>query len=548
MLGLSEVTLEALNRLGIQTPTEIQEKAIPILLEENCDFLGLAQTGTGKTAAYGLPLIEKIDPDKREIQALIITPTRELGQQVAEQLLAFSKFKKGISVEVVYGGKPIDRQIQFLRRKPQIVVATPGRLLDLISRRALSLQTIRYVILDEADEMLNMGFQEDIDKILSLTPDYKKVWLFSATMPAEIRHIAQTYMTDHKEVRINSEEKVNVNISHEYIRLKGNQKFEALSKLIEANPEMRAVVFCKTRMDTQELSNDLYRAGFEADAIHGDLSQNQRDKVMNKFKTNKLQFLIATDVAARGIDVKDLTHVVHYALPQEMEYYTHRSGRTGRAGKLGISISLITGSEFSRMKFFSQKLQIDFKESPLQEFFAFDPYEGGSDRRGGGGRGRSGGGRSFGGSGGGRSYGGNSRNESRSYGDRDNNRSSGGSGYGRREDSRPSFGSNNRGSDSRAPESRDRDRNRDSNSGSDRRSRDGASSRPAFEDRGGFSGNRDRAPRGDKPFGEKRYGDKKPGSKPAFAGSSYDKKPAAKNNEAGSVDKYRRKAFDVGSY
>jgi len=429
-LGLSELTLEALNKLGIQTPTEIQQKAIPLLLDENCDFLGLAQTGTGKTAAYGLPLIEKIDLKLKEIQAIIITPTRELGQQVAEQLMNFSQFHKGVFVEVVYGGKPIDRQIQRLRRKPQIVVATPGRLIDLLQRRALNLKTISHVVLDEADEMLNMGFQEDIQRILSLTPATKKIWLFSATMPQEIRMIAEEYMTDHKEVRINSKEMVNANIKHEFIRVKSSEKFDALAKLIELNPEMRAVVFCRTKADTQNLSDDLYRLNFQADAIHGDLSQNQRDRVMNSFKTHRLQFLIATDVAARGIDVKDLTHVIHYALPHEMEYYTHRSGRTARAGKEGTSVALITGAEFSRMKMFGQKLGIEFQESELQQFFQFNPSEG--DRGRGRGRGNSGGGYGGGGYGGGGNRRSGSSSSSSSYGRSSGSDNRGGGGYGSR--------------------------------------------------------------------------------------------------------------------
>ncbi|MCO6495325.1 MAG: DEAD/DEAH box helicase, partial [Bacteroidetes bacterium] len=268
-LGLSEQTLKALNQLDIHTPTEIQEKAIPLLMEANCNFLGLAQTGTGKTAAYGLPLIEKIDTQKREIQALIITPTRELGQQVAEQLVKFSAYHKAIRVEVVYGGKPIDKQIYFLRKKPPVLVATPGRLLDLINRNALNLKHIQHVVLDEADEMLNMGFQEDINTILSLTPQYKKIWLFSATMPPEIQEIAENYMGDYQEVRIKSEERVNAAITHEYIRVKANQKFEALLRVIEQEKGMRAVIFCRTRRDTQELADKLFDEGYQADAIHG---------------------------------------------------------------------------------------------------------------------------------------------------------------------------------------------------------------------------------------------------------------------------------------
>jgi ATP-dependent RNA helicase DeaD len=388
-LGLSEDILRALSKVGIEKPTEIQQKTIPILLQENTDFLGLAQTGTGKTAAFGLPLVEKTNPDMREIQSLVITPTRELGHQVAEQLRQFSSFMRNMSVEVVYGGKPIDRQMQYLRKKPRILVATPGRLLDLINRKALSLKHVSTVVLDEADEMLNMGFYEDIQRILSLTPPTRKIWLFSATMPSEIRSIAENYMANHREIKVNAGVQVNANISHEFIRVKESDKKQTLVTLLQTIPDMRAVIFCKTRRDTQRLAMDLTREHLVAEPIHGDMSQNQRDRVMMKFKQHKLQFLIATDVAARGIDVKDLTHVIHYALPQEMDYYTHRSGRTARAGKEGISLSIISGSEFGRMRLFSQKLKINFKESPLQSLFGkvesetFDaPKKSSSDRYG----------------------------------------------------------------------------------------------------------------------------------------------------------------------
>lgn len=540
MLGLSEETLEALNRLGIHTPTEIQQKAIPTLLSESCDFLGLAQTGTGKTAAYGLPLIEKIEPGKKEVQALIITPTRELGQQVSEQLLAFSKIKKGIFVEVVYGGKPIDKQIYFLRKKPQIVVATPGRLLDLIRRNAISLSTIRHVVLDEADEMLNMGFQEDIDEILSLTPTYKKVWLFSATMPAEIRRIAQTYMQDYKEVRIKSEEIVNANISHQVLRVKPKQKLEALLRIIEEQEINNAVIFCKTRLDTQDLSDELFQAGFRADAIHGDLSQNQRDRVMQRFKSGKMQFLVATDVAARGIDVKNLSHVIHYTLPQEMEYYTHRSGRTGRAGNTGQSIALITGAEYSRLQMFSQKLGINFETSPLQEHFPFDEVFSDRGRFGGGRGGRNG-----------RSRGGDRFSSSdrpqrreRSFQNRDDN-------FGRRENNNDGFPKRERSSNdrdvrsSRDDRGRD-DRNRDSRSRDDRGQRGGfggPKSRNAFSDQG------DRFKSGERQ-GERQKKKVDGGKKVSFAGSSYDKKPKQPVSENASSEsgKYRKKAFVLNEY
>lgn len=518
-LGLSELTLNALKQLDIHTPTEIQEKAIPLLLEENCNFLGLAQTGTGKTAAYGLPLIEKIDTNKREIQALIITPTRELGQQVAEQLVKFSSFHKSMRVEVVYGGKPIDKQIFFLRKKPPILVATPGRLLDLINRNALNLKHIQYVVLDEADEMLNMGFQEDINTILSLTPQYKKIWLFSATMPPEIQDIAENYMSDYKEVRVKSEEKVNAAITHEFIRVKTSQKFDALLRVIEQDKEMRAVIFCRTRRDTQELADKLFDEGYQADAIHGDLNQNQRDRVMNRFKTKKLQFLIATDVAARGIDVKDLSHVIHYALPEQMEYYTHRSGRTARAGNEGTSIALLSAAEYSRMKMFSRELQIVFEESPLQSEFEFDMHKGKDEKRG---RGRGDRDRDRGNDRGGRKK--SNRFSERTY-SRNNNKD--------RNEFRSERSSQSDNSQNNFRRKDKKKKSENSFKGQERnreRKNEKESKKPEqFE----FQSN---------PNKRKR----KNSEKPSFAGSSYDKQPSKRQEEkpkAGSTDKYRRKVF-----
>lgn len=506
-LGLSDLTLNALKQIDIHTPTEIQEKAIPMLLEEDCNFLGLAQTGTGKTAAYGLPLIEKIDTHKHEIQSLIITPTRELGQQVAEQLVKFSKFHKGIKVEVVYGGKPIDKQIYFLRKKPAILVATPGRLLDLIRRNALNLKHILHVVLDEADEMLNMGFQEDINTILSLTPQYKKIWLFSATMPPEIQEIAENYMSEYKEVRINSEEKVNAQITHEYIRVKAPKKFEALLKIIEQDEKMRAVIFCRTRRDTQDLADRLFDAGYQADAIHGDLNQNQRDRVMNRFKTHKLQFLIATDVAARGIDVKDLSHVIHYALPEMPEYYTHRSGRTARAGKEGTSIAILTAVEYNRMKLFSRKLQIVFEESPLQSEFEFDAHKESDEKRGRG------------------------RNNGRDFGSDRNSR--------KKNSSR--FKSRNDNQGDSYPRKRQSER---SSKASNNDSQSNATGYHRVKDK-----KKDKAQRtsSSTEFKSKEKNRKRKNtSLPAFAGSSYDKQPREKRNDdqkSGGQDKYRRKVF-----
>jgi ATP-dependent RNA helicase DeaD len=345
-LGLSDSILEVLDQMGFDTPTPIQEKAIPMLLTKDpTDFIGLAQTGTGKTAAFGLPLIDLIDDQDRNTQALIMAPTRELGQQTAQQLVNFSNNNKNINVEVVYGGAAIMNQIRALKRPTQIVVATPGRLLDLIKRKAIKLDHVKYVVLDEADEMLNMGFKEDIDEILSYTPEGRVTWLFSATMPGEIRRIIKKYMANPLEVAVNAGEKTNKDISHKYIITKTNNRIAALRRFLDIQPEMRGIMFCRTKIETQQIADDLGAIGYGVEALHGDLSQAQRDAVMKRFKTRSMQLLIATDVAARGIDVNDLTHVLHHSLPDQLESYTHRSGRTGRAGKKGVSLVFINPRE-----------------------------------------------------------------------------------------------------------------------------------------------------------------------------------------------------------
>jgi superfamily II DNA/RNA helicase len=426
LLGISSPVLSALKDLNILEPTEIQLKAIPILIQQDCDFIGLAQTGTGKTAAFGLPLVEGIDPELRAVQALVITPTRELGQQVAQQLAAFSRNLRGVRVEVVYGGAPIYKQIQALQRRPQIVVATPGRLMDLMKRKAISLQNISRVVLDEADEMLNMGFKEDITHILSFTPASKKTWLFSATMPKEIRDIIGEFMTAPQEVSINSSQMVNANIEHQYIRVKPSRKAEALAAIMEENPNMRALIFCRTKNDTRDLAEDLYAKDIQADAIHGDLSQRQRDKVMRDFKAHKLQILVATDVAARGIHVNDLSHVIHYSMPDDMEFYTHRSGRTARAGKSGVSIAIIANRDFQKIRILQNRLKIDFTESTLDLGDAAEgPMKSDRNERGGGfEKRRSGGGdrRNSGGSSFRSSRGGSDNRSGNSYGRSNNSR------------------------------------------------------------------------------------------------------------------------------
>jgi len=349
--------------MGFEKPTAIQEKAIPMLLENNpTDFIGLAQTGTGKTAAFGLPLIDLIDANNSSTQALIMAPTRELGQQTAQQLVTFSKSKKGVNVEVVYGGADIRAQMKALRRPTQIVVATPGRLLDLIKRKAVNLENVEYVVLDEADEMLNMGFKDDIDEILSHTLENRVTWLFSATMPREIRRLVKTYMKDPLEVAVDAEQKSNKDIAHQYVVTKADNKISALKRFLDIQPDMKGIMFCRTKMDTQEIADDLSKQGYSVAALHGDLSQNQRDTVMRHFKTRSMQLLVATDVAARGIDVNDLTHVFHHKLPDQLESYTHRSGRTGRAGNKGISMAFINPREGRKITDIERKMSITFEK------------------------------------------------------------------------------------------------------------------------------------------------------------------------------------------
>lgn len=348
--------------MGFENPTPVQEQAIPILLENDpCDFIGLAQTGTGKTAAFGLPLMDLIDSEDKTTQALIMAPTRELSQQTAKQLVDFSKHHKSLNIEVVYGGAAIQNQMKALKRPTQIIVATPGRLLDLIKRKSIRLDNIKYVVLDEADEMLNMGFKEAIDEILAFTPDERTTWLFSATMPAEIRRIVKKYMQDPKEVAVNQEQKSNKDITHKYVMTKNANKLPALRRFLDLQPDMRGIMFCRTRRETMEIAEQLGTQGYNTDALHGELSQQQRDGVMKRFKAKSIQLLIATDVAARGIDVNDLTHVLHHTLPDQLESYTHRSGRTGRAGKKGVSLVFINPREGRRIKELESKIKVKFE-------------------------------------------------------------------------------------------------------------------------------------------------------------------------------------------
>ncbi len=348
-LGIRHDIVNAITDLGFENPTPIQEQSIPVLLTGSNDFVGLAQTGTGKTAAFGLPLLELLDFEENHPQALILCPTRELCLQITNDLKNYSKNMTNVNVVAVYGGANISDQLRQIKRGVQIVVATPGRMLDIINRKAINFSEVQFVVLDEADEMLNMGFQEDIDSILSTTPDDKKTWLFSATMPTEVRRIAKKYMTDPFELTMGEKNTGNVNIEHEYYTVRARDKYAAF-KRIDFNPEIFGIVFCRTKIETQEIAESLIKDGYNADALHGDLSQQQRDKVMKRYRERSLQLLIATDVAARGIDVNDVTHVINYSLPDEIENYTHRSGRTARAGKTGVSIAIINAKELGKIR------------------------------------------------------------------------------------------------------------------------------------------------------------------------------------------------------
>lgn len=378
-LGLEARLIKATDALGFTQPTPIQEKAIPVLLSGTTDLVGLAQTGTGKTAAFGLPLLQLIEAEKRYPQALVVCPTRELCIQIVNEVEQFKKFIPGMNVLAVYGGASIGSQIRELKRGVQIVVATPGRLIDLIERKAINLEQITYVVLDEADEMLNMGFQEDIEFILQNTPKREATWLFSATMPSEIRRVSKKYMRDPKEVTVGKMNTANKNIDHQYYVTSAQHRYEALKRLIDFNPGIYGIIFTRTKVDAQTIAEKLTREGYDIDALHGDLTQQQRDKVMGEFRERTLQLLIATDVAARGIDVKDITHVINYELPDDVEVYTHRSGRTGRAGNTGICMSIVHSREIGKLKQIERMVQVPFhkleiptgKDVCRKQFFHF---------------------------------------------------------------------------------------------------------------------------------------------------------------------------------
>lgn len=364
-LGLNESLLLAIKDLGFENPSEVQEKAIPVLLEQNTDLVALAQTGTGKTAAFGFPLIQKIDAENRNTQALILSPTRELCLQITNEIKLYSKYIKGLHTVAVYGGASITEQAREVKRGAQIIVATPGRMQDMINRGLVNIKNIDFCILDEADEMLNMGFYEDICSILSDTPDEKNTWLFSATMPAEVARIAKKFMSNPEEITVGHKNSGSATVSHEYYVVNARDRYEALKRLADANPDIFSVVFCRTKRDTQAVAEKLIEDGYNAAALHGDLSQAQRDGVMKSFRGRQIQMLVATDVAARGIDVDNVTHVVNYQLPDEIETYNHRSGRTGRAGKLGTSIVIVTKSELRKIHSIERIIQQKFQEKTI---------------------------------------------------------------------------------------------------------------------------------------------------------------------------------------
>lgn len=350
-LGLKEEILKAIGDLGFVEPMPIQEKVTPFLLgEDKSDLVALAQTGTGKTAGFGLPVLNLIDADERAIQALVLAPTRELCIQIANDLSNFSKYQRGMKVVPVYGGESIVKQFKQLDVPPQVLVATPGRLIDLIERGKVDLSTIKYLILDEADEMLNMGFQEDIERILQETPEERRTLLFSATMPKTIANIAKRYMKDAVEIAIGRKNSGSENVNHIYYMVQAKNRYAALKRVVDINPDIYGIIFCRTRQETKDVAENLMKDGYNADALHGDLSQVQRDTVMQKFRIKNLQLLVATDVAARGLDVNNLTHVINYNLPDDVESYTHRSGRTGRANKTGTSISIVHSKEGRKIR------------------------------------------------------------------------------------------------------------------------------------------------------------------------------------------------------
>lgn len=362
-LGLKQEVLDAVASLGFVEPSPIQQEAIPQLLTQQKDLVGLAQTGTGKTAAFGLPMVNQVDFESGKTQGLVICPTRELCIQISKDFQAFSKNFRNANIVPIYGGASIDTQIRQMNRGAQIVIATPGRLMDMISRKRVDLSQVKFVALDEADEMLNMGFKEDIDSILSNTPEEKQTWLFSATMPKEVVRIAKTYMKDPIEITVGTKNATAKNIEHLYFRVNDRDRFDGLKRIIDFEPDIYGVIFCRTRRETAEVAEKLMKSNYSAEPIHGELSQAQRDRVMKAFRKRDIQLLVATDVAARGIDVDDITHVINYNLPDEIESYTHRSGRTARAGKKGVSMLLLNNREAGKLKQIERIINTEIKQA-----------------------------------------------------------------------------------------------------------------------------------------------------------------------------------------
>ena len=362
-LGISPGFVKGLTELNIIEPTDIQKKVIPVLMAGATDIVAQAQTGTGKTAAYGLPLLEQMDANIGSVQGLVLCPTRELAQQVAKQLFKFTKYSAKIFTESVYGGERIERQIESLRRPTQIVVATPGRLIDLVRRKAVDLRTVKTVVLDEADEMLSMGFKKELNEILSFLHAIENKWLFSATIPDGIQEIISKHLAEDAErIEVSQDNIVNKNISHQFVMCDDSEKLHTLQLFLKSEHENRGVIFCKTKAATKKLAKQLIAKNIATDAIHGDLLQKERDKVMRAFKNETLRVLVATDVAARGIDISGLTFVAHYQLPESDEYYTHRSGRTARAGKEGVSMCFVNASEVHVLRNYERTLGINFRQ------------------------------------------------------------------------------------------------------------------------------------------------------------------------------------------
>ena len=364
-LGLQDNLLQAIDHLGFETPSDVQKQSIPILLEQKTDLVALAQTGTGKTAAFGFPMLQLTDTSKKTTQGLILSPTRELCMQITNELEQYAKFINNLNIVAIYGGASLQDQAKQINRGAQIIVATPGRMKDMIKRKIINISQIEFCVLDEADEMLNMGFFEDITEILSHSPKDKSTWLFSATMPKEVSLIAKKFMNKPVEITVGQKNVSTKSVSHSYFVVSARDRYNALKRLVDANPDVYAVIFCRTKRDTQKVAEMLIDDGYNASALHGDLSQSQRDMVMKSFRNKQIQMLVATDVAARGIDVDDITHVINYQLPDEIEIYTHRSGRTGRAGKTGKSFVIITKSELRKIKAIERIIGQNFKAEKL---------------------------------------------------------------------------------------------------------------------------------------------------------------------------------------